>query len=356
MDSPARTQTAADSTATPSLADRPIRVLQSFGAARPTTNPYIVMLGDCIEAEPGLELVRFSFRTALTGAYDVFHVHWPEILVDGHSPAKKLARQLLVAAFVARMRLRRTPVVRTMHNLERPDGISRRESWLLDRIDAATTLRIRLNDVSPVGRGQEAVTIPHGHYRSWFARHAAASATAGRVGFVGLVRRYKGVEGLIEAFRATAGPELSLRVAGKPSTVELGESLQTLAAGDPRISFLLRFLDDAELVDEVTRSQLVVLPYRFMHNSGATLAALSLDRPVLVPDTEVNRLLGEEVGEGWVLRFEGELTSEHLREALAATTPDRLSGSPDLAARDWDKAGAAHADAYRRALGLVRRG
>jgi beta-1,4-mannosyltransferase len=354
MDSRAHPRTVPDHTP-PGPLPRPIRVLQSFGTARPTTNPYIVMLGDCIDAEPDLELVRFSFRTALTGDYDVFHAHWPEILVSGHSPMKKLVRQVLVAAFVTRMRLRRTPVVRTVHNLERPEGISRREHWLLDRIDAATTLRIRLNDVTGVEPGQEAVTIPHGHYRTWFARHPAAAARAGRIGFVGLVRRYKGVEALIEAFRATAGPELSLRIAGKPSTAELGDSLREMAAGDERVSFLLRFLDDAELVEEVTGSQLVVLPYRFMHNSGATLAALSLDRPVLVPDTEVNRLLADEVGEGWVLRFDGELTSDDLRRALDATTPDRLAGSPDLSGRDWDKAGAAHAAAYRRALQLAGR-
>ena len=41
----------------------------------------------------------------------------------------------------------------------------------------------------------------------------------------------------------------------------------------------------------------MVLPYRQMHNSGAVLAALSLDRPVLVPATD-QRGLGAEVGPG----------------------------------------------------------
>jgi glycosyltransferase involved in cell wall biosynthesis len=175
------------------------------------------------------------------------------------------------------------------------------------------------------------------------------------VGFVGLVRRYKGVESLIEAFRADDDPDLTLRIAGKPSTDELAQTVRSMAGGDPRISFLLRFLDDAELVQEITGSQLVVLPYRFMHNSGATLAALSLDRPVLVPDTDVNRLLAHEVGEQWVLRFEGDLDVADLRAALAATSPEALTGHPDLTARDWDQVGTAHADAYRRAIALAGR-
>ncbi len=62
----------------------------------------------------------------------------------------------------------------------------------------------------------------------------------------------------------------------------------------------------------------MVLPYREMHNSGAALTALSLNRPVLVPDNEVNRELAEEVGPGWVFRYDGELTGRHLLDALAA--------------------------------------
>ena len=50
-----------------------------------------------------------------------------------------------------------------------------------------------------------------------------------------------------------------------------------------------------------------MLPYRHMHNSGAALTALSLDRPVLVPETDVNRDLARETGPGWVVTFAGEL-------------------------------------------------
>ncbi len=66
------------------------------------------------------------------------------------------------------------------------------------------------------------------------------------------------------------------------------------------MSSALGFAPDADLVREISMSEMVVLPYRFMHNSGAVLLALSLDRPVLVPDNEVNRLLEIEVGSDWV--------------------------------------------------------
>ena len=63
--------------------------------------------------------------------YDVFHAHWPEILVNGHRPLKTAVRQVLFLVMLIRLRLRGTAIVRTLHNLELPDGISRRESVLL---------------------------------------------------------------------------------------------------------------------------------------------------------------------------------------------------------------------------------
>ncbi|MGO2043998.1 MAG: glycosyl transferase, partial [Cellulosimicrobium funkei] len=96
--------------------------------------------------------------------------------------------------------------------------------------------------------------------------------------------------------------------------------------------------------------QLVVLAYRFMHNSGSVLAALSLDRPVLVPRNAVNEALAKEVGDEWVLMFDDRLTGERLVGALAeaAAIPD--GARPDLSRREWTDAGAAHARAYRSAL------
>lgn len=332
-------------------------VQQSFPEPRPTTNPYLVMLRDSIRALPGVELRTFSWRGALTRNYDAFHVHWPEILVSGHSPLKKLARQGLTLVLIGKLAMTRTPIVRTVHNLELPDGISRRERWLLRLIDRRTTLRIVLNPLTPLPDGAAAETIVHGHYRGWFAPYPHAERIHGRLAYVGLIRRYKGVDALLSAFRAAfaGNSAASLTVGGKPSSDELVASLRTLAGGDDRIAMHFAFLSDAELVDAVTSSQLVVLPYREMHNSGGALSALSLDRPVLVPDNEVNALLAEEVGEDWVLRYEGELSSDDLERALALAQRLSPGARPDLSRREWDDAGRAHVAAYRRAIGLLRR-
>lgn len=334
-----------------------VTVLQSFQIPRATTNPYLVMLGECLRVAPHAVVLNFSWRTAILGRYDVFHVHWPEILVDGHSPLKKLVRQALTLVLLAKLRFSRTPIVRTMHNVGLPEGISRREIWLLRLLDRQTTMRIRLNTTTAIPPGQPHVTIPHGHYRDWFAPYRRNERIPGRIGYFGLIRRYKGVEGLIQAFRGTRDhdPELTLDVRGNPSTDELAEAITRLSRDDARIVLDLKFLSDAELVEVVTASELVVLPYRFMHNSGGTLAALSLDRPVLVPDNAVNRNLSEEVGTGWVFRFGGELTSGQIVDTIAALRNQPQHRGPDLSGRNWDRVGTDHLEAYRNAIALLQR-
>ena len=340
---------------------RELVVQQSFPDPRPTTNPYLIMLRDAVAAQRGVEVRTFTWRRALLGRYDVFHVHWPEILVSGHSPLKKAVRQVLTLALVVKLRLTRTPIVRTAHNVEIPDGISRRERALLRLIDRSTTLRIRLNPLTPVPEGSAVETIEHGHYRDWFARYPKLPATPGRLAYVGLVRRYKGVDALIAAFRSAfrpppPEPRATLTVSGKPSSDELAGQLREAALGDDRIALHFAFLSDEELVAAVTEAELIVLPYREMHNSGGALSSLSLDRPVLVPDNDVNRMLAAEVGKLWVQRYQPPLTAADLERALAAVGERDPDARPDLRRRGWGETGRRHVDAYRRAIELSGRG
>jgi len=338
----------------PATAARPIRVLQPFARIRATTNPYIAMLHAALERTPDVEPVLFSYGRALVGRYDVVHVHWPETRLGGRTPARRALRLLLAYAFWARLRLTRTPVVRTVHNLELPSGLGRLDYAWLRLLDDATTLHVVLNETTPP-TGRPSAIVLHGHYRDWFADLERADAVPGQVTYAGLVRRYKNVVGLIGAFRDAHAedPALSLLVAGNPSGPDLEGDVRTAADGDDAIRLDLRFLDDADLVRAVTSGELVVLPYLHMHNSGTVLLALSLDRPVLVPDNEANRALAQEVGPGWVLTFEGELDGAAIRRALQAARGPRAA-QPDLSRREWDEAGVAHREAYREALRLRR--
>jgi glycosyltransferase involved in cell wall biosynthesis len=332
-------------------------VLQSFPEPLPSTNPYVIQLQHALDDTGQARVVTFAWRTALFGRYDVFHAHWPETLLEGRTRLRGLVRQALFAVILLRLRGQRIPLVRTVHNIDLPEGISRRETALLRWADRWTNLRIVLNVHTPLPPDEPWALIPHGHYRDWFARFPKPDSVPGRVGFFGLVRRYKAVDTLIRAFRDTAenGADLSLRVAGRPSASQLVDQLIELAGDDDRITFAFGFLTDEQIVEEVGAAQLVVLPYPKMHNSGGTLTALSLGRPVLIPDNDVNRDLRDEVGPAWVSLFDGELGSADILRAMAATDrTDRTA--PDLSRREWAPAARDHLAAYRRAVALLHRG
>lgn len=337
------------------MSERAPRVMQSFKRPRPSTNPYITMLDRALAGEPSIEHVRFSWRDALLTRVDVLHLHWPEVMLEGDRGWKRWGKRSLMRLLLLKLRLTDAAVVRTVHNLELPQDIDPATSRLLVALEGRTTHRIVLNSSTGTAESTPSTLIPHGHYRDWFAPFPRSEQVPRRVGYFGLIRRYKGVETLLEAYAAARveDPALSLRIGGKPSSPELAAVVEDAAAGVPDITVTLRFLEDAELVGIASSSQLIVLPYRFMHNSGGALAALSLDRPVLVPRNDVNVALAQEVGEEWVLLYDDELTASRLRDAVDEASS--AIGSPDLTRRDWDGVGRAHAIVYRTALAGRRR-
>lgn len=325
-----------------------IRVIESFGDSRPTTNPYITMLGESLENTPGLSLLRFSWKAALTEKYDVFHFHWPEALLDGKTWYTRLGKEAAFFLLLTRIRLQKIAVVRTVHNLELPQGLPFIRHQLVRFCDEMTTLRIALNSTTPAAPNIAQRLILHGHYRDWFASMPRHDQVPGRIAFTGLIRRYKGVENLIGCFKQTEDdhPELSLSITGKPSTAQLAETIRSAASADKRLHLSFGYVAEESLVAAITEAELVVLPYQFMHNSGSALAALSLQRPVLLPRNEVNELLAHEVGAGWVFLYDGELTAEHLKSSLALLRDHPPTSAPGLSNRDWSAAGILHRDAF----------
>lgn len=322
-----------------------LTVLQSLRGQGDAANPYLKQLFAAVS--PHAELAYFSWGKALFGHYDVFHVHWPEFLLREQGRSRILG-YLLFAALVARLWLGRRPVVRTLHNLEPHESAGAVERYLLQLLDRRTTTWIRINTITP-RRAPRTLTILHGHYRDWFSALPVPTAVSGRLLYFGLIRPYKGVESLLEAFMAIdthTDEGASLRVVGNPSSAVLRHQIEAAVTRDARVGARLEYVDDATLAEEIGHAQLVVLPFRQMHNSGSVLLALSLDRPVLVPRNDANQALADEVGAGWVYMYDGALSAATLRTALRQVRSDTRTSSPDLSAREWEAAGQQHGRAY----------
>ena len=299
-------------------------------------------------AEPRFEFQYLSVRTLLAQRFDVLHVHWPEVLVRGRNVVETAARGALLRALIAVIKLRRVPIVRTIHNLEPHAPGSGIERRAVSALEKATTSFVTLNaaTVAPHGDG---VHIPHGHYRDRFDVPTGAHAQVGRLLYVGRVEPYKRVDRLLEVFPQIDDPSLTLRIVGKP-TDALRSQIESATQREPRITASLGWVSDDELAEEVSLAELVCLPYTELHNSGILLVALSLARPVLVPDTPTTRLMADEVGEGWVYRFDGELRPDHISAAIAALRSAPPVDAPRLDGRDWRVVAESYGRAFDDAL------
>lgn len=97
--------------------------------------------------------------------------------------------------------------------------------------------------------------------------------------FFGLLRPYKGIDTLLEAFRRLDGPELW--VVGNPRMDV--EPLRALADEAPgRVRFITRFVDDAEIPAIFRRADLLVLPYRDAEHSGVLYTGLAFGKPMVL--------------------------------------------------------------------------
>lgn len=298
-------------------------------------------------AGPDVRVRFFSWRAAYFGAYDVFHLHWIEQLIGDEAGLAGRLRWARLRLLLLLFHVRRTPVVHTLHNLGPHDRTpSARFVSAARRFASLTRVEIRL--VPEPERRTSAVVaeIPHGHYRTAFAAHERAEAEDDLLLAFGIIKPYKGIGRLLAAFADIPDERLRLRIVGEPAAASVVEEIEGAVSRDERVSRRYGFVSDAELVREVTAAGLVVLPYTEMHSSGAVLVALSLNRPVLVPESPTSTRLAAEVGAPWVHTFRPPLRAEAIEAALAAGRP---AGRPDLSARDWDRVRRAHVKAYARA-------
>jgi glycosyltransferase involved in cell wall biosynthesis len=109
----------------------------------------------------------------------------------------------------------------------------------------------------------------------------------------GLLRHYKGIDVLLEAFASVEGAELW--IVGMPR-IPL-EPLEALAQKAPgRVRFVPRFVTDPEIPAYFRRADLVVLPYREIDQSGVLYTALAFAKPLVLSAVGGFVEVGEEHG------------------------------------------------------------
>jgi glycosyltransferase involved in cell wall biosynthesis len=93
--------------------------------------------------------------------------------------------------------------------------------------------------------------------------------------FFGLLREYKGLDVLVEAWRGIEDAELW--IVGRPR-------MPFTPPAAPNVRYLPRFVSDEEVAALFGRADLAVLPYREIDQSGVLFTALAFGVPLLLSD------------------------------------------------------------------------
>jgi D-inositol-3-phosphate glycosyltransferase len=208
------------------------------------------------------------------------------------------------------------------------------------------------------------VIIPHGNY--CLAYPGPPSKEASRIKlqlestdfillFFGNPRKEKGLDILLIALAKLRDYKtIKLLIAGKMGSsqlVEVRTQIRSLDL-DERVRIDARHIDDNEAQYYYRASDVVVIPYRKIYESGVTIMAMSLGCPVIVADHEPLVEKVEEGVTGFIFENESpESLAASLRMAYEKRTILSHMGEEGLrrvrAQRDWMKIGALHAQVIK---------
>jgi len=294
-----------------------------FARVNTNLNPYLQLYKEALEGQGiSVHLEReFSLKWLLTHGKtcDAIHLHWIEAtykptawntrfrlivkLMDNRlsTTLRAVLRLTNVSTALLLAKLQRKVIVYTVHNLTVKGEF--RAFIILNRIAHRVVLSLAdhihahnhyTREILETAYGREdgVLVVPIGNYIGRYANQISRSEARQQLGlpedafvyaFMGLVRPYKGVEELIEAFEELESPNSRLLIVGRASNASYREKILGLTQNRPSIMLIPEFVPDEAIQLYMNACDVCALPYRHITTSSAALLALSFGRPVIVP-------------------------------------------------------------------------
>lgn len=312
-------------------------------------NPYQSMLATALERVGATVSFPAGYRRGFPvwravsqKPADVLHLHWLSPYLKGRNVFSAAVYAAKFCCDLCLVRLSGVKLVWTIHNQVSHEAqfpgietvvqkfVGRLANGMIVHSEAAR------RGMAATGLSTERVrVIPHGHYAGAYSGPVPASQArrtlawdAGKMIFLyfGMVRPYKNIEGLIEAWRGL--PALAERgmlvIAGDAADPAYRGQIQDLAEGVPGLNLQLKRIPDDRVHLYFSASDVVVLPFNRILTSGSLLLAMSFGKPIVAPRLET---VGETLQGADDLVYDNK-TDDGLRNALdlAASPAADLAG------------------------------
>ena len=102
--------------------------------------------------------------------------------------------------------------------------------------------------------------------------------------YIGAIRPYKGLEKLITAFNQLEAANIYLLIAGKAMPSNYKDDILKKINEHDRIKTNFSFLNDQDLVNYLSASNVMCIPFSDTLTSGSTILAMSHSLPLILPN------------------------------------------------------------------------
>ena len=279
---------------------------EGAGLSLDRANPYGGLLARAM-LEVGVELEAGHPETLTKewlhenqGEINVLHLNWPNYMYDEPDLAGALARCAELIDNLALARLLGYKVVWTVHNLYPHESKSRELDHLAQTAitHLASAVIVHCDHARQLvrkhfHRTEGVFVVDHGNFMYPYPNDIGREEARRLMGlndehlvffYFGNVRRYKGIERLLEVFQSLPGEHLRLLLGAKIYTGYGEDLVASISESDPRV--ILRpsrhFAND-EFQYLFNAGDVGIFPFLEVLTSGSVITAFSFGLPVIVP-------------------------------------------------------------------------
>jgi len=317
-------------------------------------NPYNYILYKNVEEENCIiydfifslkNIIKYSLKIN----YKIFHIHWPTYILFGSNERKANIRMTILFLFIKYIKTRGVKIVWTVHNLEAHEGNfpllqKKLASFMYSQTDGFISLNKPgmdiINKMSSNKINQRYIHLAHPHYREYYTNTISKEQARIKLEipkdkfiflFLGQIRPYKNVTGLVEAYKKIDSTNTLLMIAGKIHK-DMKGALDDIENSE-NILLYDSFIKDEDLQTYFNCADVIVTPYDKVFNSGSIFLNLSFNRPTLASDSGALDELSNVVGADWIKLYKGTLSAEHLMSCMREVNT-RSDAKPNLIAFD----------------------
>lgn len=285
-----------------------IACLPVAGDKNPYQNLMIKGLNEAneIEAFNGIDDRFFGIiRTFLKFKPDYIHFDWIQsYYIRNRFWLTLLMLPLFIFQILFIKYLTKTKLVWTLHNIMPHDTKNNNFHKNVRHFFGSKCLWVRVFSTSTIVRVKQQlnippiklVVIPEGDYTSEYRNEVSRKEARTYLNlksneliflFLGFIKPYKGIENLIDSFTQSSISNSKLLIAGQGINKDYTQKIKNKSSSYNNVEVHDRFIDAEELQYYYNASDVVILPFQKIENSGSVIMAMGFEKVIIAPNIGV---------------------------------------------------------------------